>query len=512
MPTTDRRQAPRTKLDQVAYIHIEPDNGAIVLNASGGGLGFHSMAPVERKGPLRFSVKEQNRRLEICGELAWTDEFHKIGGVRFNTLTAEARDQILEWIRKSGAAPAHRSTLGAALLRALPANGSNRSVLSFKPALAWWQSGRRLKISGFARGLASGCVLSLLAFSLVLFCYAHRRELGESLVRLGERLGASRDSGITFRAAPSTTVPVSTPVEAKAGVLVQAESNPTISPKNDIASGSGRRSIGNPAPVRMPDAIQRSQPMSLKPDLEQTKTHEPKLSGVKSAGSGQSRSTPSPITPPSINAVIPPVKEAQLSFSKDQLVTFPRIEPVAPVGIGISPPSSRADIQMFFDLGQFKKNWMARDFSNRVAQLGIGTTVVQRGHLWMTSYQVLAGPYNNQAAEAQIKNELLSHGYKPRAYERGTRDFSFRSRVSVNRSPLPTGDFGIAWESYVTDTKVKFMQGRYLVAAVDGRWVPSVEKFSNNEYVYRNQPDGSKPLLELHFAGMDRALVLHNMP
>jgi len=77
MPTMDRRHTPRTKLDQIAYINIEPDNGGIVLNVSGNGLGFHSMVPVERNGGLRLSLQEQNRRIDICGELVWTDKAQK---------------------------------------------------------------------------------------------------------------------------------------------------------------------------------------------------------------------------------------------------------------------------------------------------------------------------------------------------------------------------------------------------------------------------------------------------
>ena len=166
---------------------------------------------------------------------------------------------------------------------------------------------------------------------------------------------------------------------------------------------------------------------------------------------------------------------------------------------------------MFFDLGRFKKDWMAEQLRDKVAQLGIHATVAPRGHLWMSSYQVLAGPYNNEAAETEIRNQLLAQGYNPRPYERGTRDFSFHSNVSIDRSRLPTGDLSIEWESYLADTKVKFKQGRYLVAAVDGEWVRHGAKFSNNEYVYQVQHDGSRPLLELHFAGMDRSLVLRNL-
>ena len=518
MPTTDRRHSLRTKLDQIAYIHIEPDNGAIVLNASGDGLGFHSMAPVDPTAPLRFSVQEQNRRVDICGELIWTDELQKIGGVRFDALTAESRDQILDWIRKSGPVPAERSTLrstlGAVLLKALPADGQHRSVFSLKPALVRWKSGLRLKMSGFTQGLASGFLLSLLAFSVVLFSYAHRREVGESLVRLGERLGAKGDPGVPLRIAPSSPVP-----ENSAGGLRQvvpgvAKSASAATPSNHpIALADEKRPVANPLPAGKPGPAQPDQPASPKPDLQNNQTPETNLAGAKNSGPSPTQPFEAGATTPGANTTMPPVAAGQPSILKaNQPAKLRSGEAVMPVTVGVSPANARANLQMFFEIGRFKKDWMARDFSNNVAQLGIRTSVVQRGHLWLSSYQVLAGPYQNEAAEKQLKDELLSHGYDPRPYERGSRDFSFSSRVSVRGSQLPTGDFSIAWETYVTDTKVKLMQGRSLVASVDGKWVHRDAKFSNNEYVFQNRRDGSRPLVELHFAGMNRALVLQNLP
>jgi hypothetical protein len=38
------------------------------------------------------------------------------------------------------------------------------------------------------------------------------------------------------------------------------------------------------------------------------------------------------------------------------------------------------------------------------------------------------------------------------------------------------------------------------------------KKYSDNEYVYQTQPDGSRPLVEIHFAGLDRALVFSSIP
>src|SRR5215469_1185935 len=491
MPTIDRRHSLRTKLDQVAYIHIEPDNGGIVLNASGDGIGFRSVAPVDPKAPLRFSVQEENRRVDICGELVWTDELQKIGGMRFDTLNAPAREQILDWIHKSDPIPAERSTLGSVLLKALPANGPHRSVFSFQPALAWWKSGRRLKLSGFSQGLASGVLLSLLAFSVVLFSYAHRRELGESLVRLGEQLGAKRDPGLALRGAPSSLGPENSAGGLKQFAPVVAKSASAATPnKHPIVLADERLPVASPVPAGKPGLAEPNQAISQKPDLESTKTPETKPTGEKNSGSSPTQLMEAAATTPSMNAVMSSEKEGRPSI-------FKAIQPgtllpggiVMPVTVGVSPVNTRDDVQMFFDVGRFKKNWMAQDLSHNVAQLGIRTSVVQRGHLWMSWYQVLAGPYHDEAAEKQLKNELLSHGYDPRPYERGSRDFSFRSRVNVRGSQLPEGDFSIAWETYVTDTKIKLMQGQHLVAAVDGKWVHRDAKFLNNEYVYQTQRD-----------------------
>ena len=130
----------------------------------------------------------------------------------------------------------------------------------------------------------------------------------------------------------------------------------------------------------------------------------------------------------------------------------------------------------------------------------------------MSSYQVLVGPYSDAAEEKRINSDLLSHGYNPRPFERGSRDFAFRSRVMVDRTKVPLGDCTISWESYVTEAKVKFTQDRGVVATTAAKWMKRPRKYSNDEYVYNNQSDGSRPLVEIHFAGLDRALVFRSLP
>ena len=499
MPTTDRRHSPRTKLDRLAYLNIEPDNGGIVLNVSEEGLCFHSMSPIQPDGPLRLSLQELNRKIDLCGELVWTDDVKKSGGVRFNTLTKEARDRISDWMQASDPVVGARSTLGAALLKALPSADSRRITRPFGPAIASWKSGRRVKISGFTRGLAAGILLSLGTFSVLLFSYQHRADFGESLIRVGKRLAGKQASDSAPPATPQPVVAVTSPAPAQAVIPAEAKSSAKPPSREESSHPDAEPDDVTVRQLTHPRRVEAAPNVAVSP---KNTTHE----------SAAGESTASELNPPAL----PATKSANTLFS-----LFPRSErpasvakpdlAVASVHNEVAPSPSRSPmslrVQMFFDLGRFKREPMAKDVREKLAQFGVESTVVPKRRLWGNSYQVLAGPYDDGNAEKQIYTALLSHGYKPRPFERGTRDFAFHSKVSIDGSPLPTGSFTVAWESYIADAKVKFTHGNDLVAAVDGTWVKHSAKFDQNEYVYHVQPDGSRPLLELHFGGMDRALV-----
>jgi hypothetical protein len=198
MSTPERRQIPRTTMERLAYIDIEPNNGGIVRNVLLDGLCFHSIAPVVKNGSLHFSLLEQTRRIAACGELTWTDEVQKVGGMRFTTLTEEAREQIQDWISQPAALPEEaKATLGSVLLKAFPTFRVRRPVADpdssspFALATALPKMRVRIKLSGFAKGLATGLLISLLCMSVFLF-YSQRREIGQSLIHLGERLSGER--------------------------------------------------------------------------------------------------------------------------------------------------------------------------------------------------------------------------------------------------------------------------------------------------------------------------------
>jgi len=535
MSAVERRLIPRTKLEKLAYIDIAPDNGGIVLNVSGEGLAFHSMAPIERNGPVRFSLKEQNRRIDVCGELIWTDEAQKIGGLRFTTLTNEAREHIDSWaVQPEDAAPeSNRSSLGAAFLRVFP----NLHVRQFVPRfastnrLAPLRTQVRLRMSGFSGGLATGLLISILTSFIFVFSYAHRQQFGESLIRLGQRLAAKSEAAPQPAPTPQADAPALSPatnanigsvpkpvaVRASApelshstvhGIAQAAASTSAAPPKSSIEKASVTKVPATKASATKArlaptqQAAVKAQPLSAK--QQPAPAMVTRTSVTQHVSPPHSGEVASELTPPISSA--PFASPAASSLPNAANIPAPR-EPIGQVHAQ-SPASGPAlPLQRFFDLGKFKQQEVAQDLSERVAQLGMHASVVNKGHLWMNSYQVLVGPYLTSDEEKKIHTELVSNGLKARPFERGSRGLSFRSGLTVSGSKLPVGDFTISWETYVEEAKVKFAQGGAVVATADGKWVTHPQKFAHDEYVYQNAGGNSRPLLEVHFAGLNRALV-----
>jgi hypothetical protein len=94
-PDRERRKSPRATLTKILYVNLDSGNGGIVLNISEGGLAFHSVAPLMHQGPVRlwFSLSNDNR-FEVSGELVWSNQTKKTGGLRFTNLTDSDRAQL----------------------------------------------------------------------------------------------------------------------------------------------------------------------------------------------------------------------------------------------------------------------------------------------------------------------------------------------------------------------------------------------------------------------------------
>jgi PilZ domain-containing protein len=100
--TSDRRLTPRTKLVEIAYIGMGPENGGLVLDVSDGGLSFHSVAPVQQAETIRFLLSLRGHsRIEGAGEVVWTNEMKTVCGLRFTSLSAGAREYLNNWTDQS---------------------------------------------------------------------------------------------------------------------------------------------------------------------------------------------------------------------------------------------------------------------------------------------------------------------------------------------------------------------------------------------------------------------------
>jgi hypothetical protein len=122
------------------------------------------------------------------------------------------------------------------------------------------------------------------------------------------------------------------------------------------------------------------------------------------------------------------------------------------------------------------------------------------------------GPYgDNQDAEAARK-DLVLHGFNPRAFEKGSRDFMFPSVLTLNGTHVPKGDYTISWESYSPDAVVKFVRNYDVVATAEGKWMKRDVPYKLDAVVWRASADGSRILLEIRFGGMSRALVFRTSP
>ena len=120
MIKTERRQSPRMKVEGLAYVTLDPDNGGTVSDISEGGLSFYSTTPVRRTTTIRFWFSQRNykvegdgrmactRFLEAQSELAWTDETGRRGGLRFTSLGKADREEIRAWISQHAPSTAEK--------------------------------------------------------------------------------------------------------------------------------------------------------------------------------------------------------------------------------------------------------------------------------------------------------------------------------------------------------------------------------------------------------------------
>jgi hypothetical protein len=107
-PTPDRRLHMRTAPASLAYVMFGDTNGGIVLNISETGMAV-AVADLVVVGDylrrIRIQLPSSRQDIEISAQIVWLAESKKGAGLRFVDLTADARNQISNWIASEKSAP-----------------------------------------------------------------------------------------------------------------------------------------------------------------------------------------------------------------------------------------------------------------------------------------------------------------------------------------------------------------------------------------------------------------------
>lgn len=488
MMDRERRLSPRAAVGKHAYIDIEPNNGAIVLNVSAGGLSFHSFDPV-RTGNTRFWFCDRKQRIEADGEIVWTDETHK-GGLRFNAIPAEARELIANWMSQAQPVPGPVP---------VPTPAATPPPHEVKV---------KLPLTGFSGGLALGLLFTFVVTTGFLF-HIYRGQIGESLIQLGQK----------FASQPQTPSPAILP---SAEVALPAARVPSSNPKVEVAA---EKEVIAPAPQKSSTPPPKNvTPDSPKP-AAQTHENTPAPSQVKletapppavsnnAVAAAHTTDRPAAKNALMASAVVPP--PINLPASTKSAAANPASVPVAAPEVHTEVSKAQnpdPTSQMFFEVGKYKNRRDAKVEIAKLSGMGFPASSVQKNHLWNNAFHVVVGPYDDDQEASATHKDLVSHGFTPKPFERGSRYLTLKSEMKLNGKAIPLGECVVNWESYATDATVKIVHDNSLVASTEGHWVNHGSKFDTDAYLYAKNPDGSRTLLEIRFAGMKQALELSPTP
>lgn len=123
-PRRDRRLRTRITPASRAYVELGGTNGGMVLNISETGMAVAVADPLivgDYLPRIRFHLPSSGQRIEISARIVWLAESKKSAGIRFVDLTADARNQISDWIASEKSTPEFEGLTAAPVENLTPA-------------------------------------------------------------------------------------------------------------------------------------------------------------------------------------------------------------------------------------------------------------------------------------------------------------------------------------------------------------------------------------------------------
>ena len=254
----ERRCIPRKRPGRISYFEFEAGSGGIVLDASEKGLAFQAADAVEQLGPSKMFISPHpEERIELSGDVVWTDRAKKTGGLRFMDLGADSCNRIRDWLKQKGDSEVSHERQEDLLptwggQEVLPPGSSNLDTSPIPPLGMQGRGQRPVEprlapimlplmnpdltlqsqgSSGVRRRFLHHVATGFLIVAFVLACIAVAQNLGlvakfrpkvaNVLIRLGEKLNGTADpqSRISSPAPDLPQVPTPPPSAAKSTPL-----------------------------------------------------------------------------------------------------------------------------------------------------------------------------------------------------------------------------------------------------------------------------------------------------
>lgn len=104
---------------------------------------------------------------------------------------------------------------------------------------------------------------------------------------------------------------------------------------------------------------------------------------------------------------------------------------------------------------------------------------------------------------------LLAVNFPAWARKNSSRPFFLRSDVVMNGVEIPAGLYELTWEVHNSTVRLTLLKEGKFFATAQGAWVKNGSRYPEDAALLRVNSDGSRSLIEIRFAGTDRAIVLN---
>ena len=284
---TERRCVQRKRPGGISYFEFEAGSGGIILDASEKGLGFQAADALHQLGPSRIWISPRpEERIELTGDVVWTDTSRKTGGLRFIQTGADSTKKIRTWLGQQDesemSARSEGFPLPAWATQALgdlrdeerPDANVSRSIAEprvkaqieerpaelhsipglpslFTSSVPWQPEDSQTSERGAARRVATGFLMVVLVVAGVVLFDMFRPKVGDYLIHLGERInGSARSLPQNTSPQPGLTQVPAQPSPMSQTSAVQTGAKPDVSqketPRDSGVSVESSRQVNTP--------------------------------------------------------------------------------------------------------------------------------------------------------------------------------------------------------------------------------------------------------------------------